>query len=169
MITLIGRRLLVLRIIRMAASVTGSSKTHAFEVALATALRTELTRTKSGRFVLRTYKLAMSVLSFSAASWVLLALIVGIIVWKVEPWMSMVGIFFVIPSIILMIWRLVWGAPLAWLNEYDDSSKSLSLRELPVTLRQLAQEAQALNEVPAKLEIDLRTLANETDHNDATK
>ena len=66
-----------------------------------------------------------------------------------------------VPGLLLAWWRVTWGAPLDWLDEHADPSRTVSTAELPGHLRALAAQTRSLAHVPARLSEQLEALAGD--------
>lgn len=131
----------------------------AYQAELATAVHTQLDAALGGRVALAGYRVAMRLLVAGAIAVALLALVLGALLYRIEPELALLAIPVAIPAGLLTWWRLLWGRPLDWLDQHADRSRTVPLEELPTRLRALAAETRTIANVPARLADQLELLA----------
>lgn len=136
----------------------------AYQVELATAIRTTIVSTVPGRFALSGYRFAMRMLLAAIAVLVVIAILFAVGLWQLSPWASLAALVPLAGAVVVTLWRLSWGAPLDWLSEHADPSRQVTVAELPGRLRELAAETRTIANVPARLADELEALARETEH-----
>lgn len=164
-------RLGLVRLLRAIWRYRGQLAAHgdAYQAELATAVRTQLDAGLGGRVALTGYRFAMRLLLFGAITVALLAVLVAVLLYRVEPPLALLGILVAIPAVALGWWRLVWGRPLDWLDEHADPARTVPLEELPTRLRALAAETRTIANVPARLGDELEALAAAPPDPDVTR
>lgn len=157
------RRHSTLRLLRAVWRYRGRIEAHgaAYQVELATSVRTALDARAVGRAALGGYRLAMRALISAAIALVVLALLVAALLWQLEPWFALLALPVLLGAAALLWWRFTWGAPLDWLTEHADPEREVPLRELPTRLRALAAEARDIANVPERLSDELDALASD--------
>ena len=137
----------------------------AYQVELATTVRTSLVATTPGRLALQGYTMAMRVMVAGIVSLVLFALVIAAALWQVTPWASLVALVPLGGAVLVWLWRMTWGAPLDWLREHADTSRTVTLAELPTKLHALAAETRSIANVPGRLADELDALARDSEPN----
>lgn len=142
-----------------------------YQTEIATALRTALESQVAGRMALGGYRLAMRALVVGCVLLAVLAVVLAVLLWRVEHAAALVGLVPLAGAGVLGWWRLAWGAPLDWLAEHADPERRLPLPELPGALRQVARELRQIADVPGALAQELDDLAGvaEQDVRSATR
>lgn len=158
------RRPSTFRLLRAVWRYRGRIEAHggAYQAELATAVRTALHGRALGRSALTGYRLLLRALVFGAVALIALAALLAWLLWKVDPLLALLALPFVIAGCALGWWRIVWGAPLDWLDEHADADRTVSLAEMPGRLRTLAGETRKMANVPAQLAEELDALAGTT-------
>lgn len=162
MIARITRRYLLLRCLRALWRYHGRLDEHgtAYQVELATALRTQVDATFGGRAFIGTYRFVLRALLGAAIAVAVLAVLLAIGLWQVDPRLALLAVLVALPAALLAWWRIAWGAPLDWLYEHADPDRTIALGELPGRLRELAAETRTISNVPARLADELDALAD---------
>ncbi|MCW2923579.1 MAG: hypothetical protein JWM98_983 [Thermoleophilia bacterium] len=134
-----------------------------YQAELATAVHTTLDQRLVGRTALGAYRLAMRALLVGAVVLVLVAVLLAVVLWRVEHWAAAFSLLVLIPAGLLAWWRISWGAPLDWLDEHADPARTVSITELPASLRRLAAESRRVADIPARIGDELDELAREVE------
>lgn len=134
-----------------------------YQAELATAVHTTLDQRRVGRTALGGYRLAMRALVVGAVLLILLAVLLAVLLWRVDHRGALVGIVPLVPAGFLTWWRFAWGAPLDWLDEHADRSRTVTIAELPASLRRLAAESRRIADIPARIGDELEELAREVE------
>lgn len=131
----------------------------AYQTELATAVRTQLDAGLGGRVALRGYRVVMRLIQVAAIAVGLLAVVMAVVLFRIEPALALLAIPIAIPAAVLGWWRFLWGRPLDWLDRHADPSRSVALDQVPERLRTLAAETRTIANVPARLADELDALA----------
>jgi hypothetical protein len=155
-----------IRVVRALWRYRGQLEAHgtAYQVELATTVRTSLVATTAGRLALNGYVFAMRVMIAAVASLVLFALVLATALWQWTPWAALLALLPIGGAVLVWLWRMSWGAPLDWLREHADTTRTVSVAELPSRLHALASETRSIANVPARLADELDALARGSEH-----
>jgi hypothetical protein len=161
MIAWLTRRLLLLRVLRAVWRYRGRILDHGdeYQMELATALQSKVNATFGGRFALGGYRIALRVLVAVAIAMAMAAIALALLLWQLHPVAALLALVAAVPAALLGWWRLVWGAPLDWLDRHADPTRSVPLAELPDRLLTLAGQTRSLANVPGRLADELEALA----------
>ncbi|MCW2920688.1 MAG: hypothetical protein JWL76_562 [Thermoleophilia bacterium] len=159
------RRISPIRLVRALWRYRGQLEEHGttYQVELATTVRTSLVATTPGRLALNGYAYAMRAMVAGIAFLVLFALLLAYAMWQLTPWAALAGLVPLGGAVLLGLWRLSWGAPLDWLREHADTTRTVTLAELPTRLHALAQETRTIANVPKRLADELDELARDSE------
>ncbi len=160
-----GGRVSPIRLVRALWRYRGQLEAHgtAYQVELATTVRTSLVSTTPGRLALNGYVFAMRVMIAGVAALALFALVLATALWQYSPWWALLALLPAGGAVLLWIWRMSWGAPLDWLREHADTERTVTLAELPSRLHALAGETRSIANVPGRLADELDALARESE------
>lgn len=156
------RRVTTIRLLRALWRYRGRIAAHGarYQVEAATAVRTALELRAAGRISLGAYRIAMRLMIIGIVLCLIAALTTGATIELFAgDWWWLLGAIFVVPAAMLAWFRSIWGAPLDWLDEYADPTRTVPLSELPRRLRELARELRHVADIPANISRDLDDLA----------
>lgn len=153
------------RLVRALWRYRGQLEAHgtAYQVELATTVRTSLVATTPGRLALDGYVFAMRVMVAGIAFLVLFALVLAAAMWQLSPWAAVLALLPIGGAVLLWMWRVSWGAPIDWLREHADTTRTVTVAELPRRLHALATETRSIANVPGRLADELDQLARESE------
>jgi hypothetical protein len=134
-----------------------------FQAEVATAVRTALEQALAGRLALRGYRIAMRVLLIVGIVLVVGAIVAGVLLRHHAAIGALVVIVLLGPGIWALVLRFAWGAPLDWLNEFDDPAREVPIAELPARLRDISRELRDLTDVPGSISRELDELAGDVE------
>lgn len=133
----------------------------AYQTELAVTVRSALEERRLGAIGLAGYRLAMRALLWAAIFALVVAVALGLGLWQVRHELAIIALLPLAGAALLGWWRLSWGAPLDWLSEFDDPSRTVSAHDLPARLQALASETRGIANAPARIADELDALARE--------
>ncbi|MCW2971842.1 MAG: hypothetical protein JWN72_115 [Thermoleophilia bacterium] len=160
------RRTSTLRLVRALWRYRGRIAAHGdrYQEELATAVYSTLDGRRAGRLALSGYRAAMKVLLVAAI--VLLGLGLGVaalLFVQVGHWSALAGLLLLLPAVWMLVARFSWGAPLDWIEEHADTTRVVTVDQLPTNLRSIAAELRRLADVPTNISRELDQLAGEVE------